>query len=78
VSAHVLDFELELRLRALVCAFEGEMFEEVGGAVCAVGFGARAGIDPDTDGAGLGVGGVFGGDLKGLISMCRLTWIRRS
>ena len=64
MPAHVLNFELELGLGALGGALEGEVLEEVGGAVGAVGFGARAGVDPHADGGGLGVGGVFGGDLQ--------------
>ena len=39
------------------------MLEEVGGAIGLVRFRARAGVDPDADGARLGVGGVFGCDL---------------
>jgi len=58
VRAHVLNLELELRLRALLGALEGEMLEEVGGAIGLVCFGARAGIDPDADGRRLGIGGV--------------------
>ena len=36
------------------------MLEEVRCAICLVGFRARAGIDPDADGARLGVRGVLG------------------
>ena len=35
---------------------EGEMLEEVGGAVGLGGLGAGAGIDPHADGRGLGIG----------------------
>lgn len=41
---------------------EGKVLEEVSSAVCSVGLGAGAGIDPYTDGRGLGVGRVLGGD----------------
>ena len=64
VAAHILDLELELSLAALLSAFEGEMFEEVGGAVGLVCFGARASIDPDADCGCLGVGGVLGRNLQ--------------
>ena len=43
------------------------MFEEVGGAVGFVGFGARAGVDPDANGARLGIRGVFCCDLSSLL-----------
>ena len=68
MAAHVFDFQLELGLRAFGGAFEGKVLKEVGGAVGAVRFGARAGVDPDADGRGLGVGGVFGRDLLFIIS----------
>jgi len=68
VAAHVLDLELELRLGALLGALEGQVLEEVCGTVGLVGLGARTGIDPDTDGAGLGVGRVLSRDLVGVRS----------
>jgi hypothetical protein len=68
VTSHVLNFEFQLVLRALLGALEGEMLEEVGGTVGLVGFGAGAGIDPDADGRGLGEGGVLGGDLEKSVS----------
>jgi hypothetical protein len=63
MTAHVLDLKFELRLAAFLGAFEGEMFEEVSGAVGLVCFGARAGVDPYADGGCLGVRGVFGCNL---------------
>ena len=68
MAAHVLDLELELRLGALLGALEGQVLEEVCGTVGLVGLGARTGIDPDTDGAGLGVGRVLSRDLVGVWS----------
>jgi hypothetical protein len=65
VAAHVLDLQLELGLGALLGALEGQVLEEVCGTIGLVGLGARAGIDPDTDGAGLGVGRVLSRDLEG-------------
>lgn len=44
---------------------EGEMLEEVGGAVGLGGLGAGAGIDPHADGRGLGIGRVLSRDLEG-------------
>jgi hypothetical protein len=68
VAAHVLDLELELRLGALLGSLEGQVLEEVCGTVGLVGLGARAGIDPDTNSAGLGVGRVLGCDLEVMLS----------
>jgi hypothetical protein len=68
VAAHVLNFKLQLRLGALLSALEGQVLEEVCGTVGLVGLGARAGINPDTDSAGLGVGGVLGRDLEVILS----------
>ena len=46
-----------------MCVYlEGKVLEEVSSAVGSVGLGAAAGIDPDTNGRGLGVGRVLGGD----------------
>jgi len=64
VATHVLDLQLELRLRALLGTFEGEMLEEMGGTVGAVGLGARTSVNPYTDSAGLRVWGVLGCDLS--------------
>lgn len=50
VTAHVLDFQLELVLGTLLSTLEGQVLEEVGGAIGAVSLGARAGIYPDADG----------------------------
>lgn len=50
VTAHVLDLELELVLGTLLSTLEGQVLEEVGGAIGAVSLGARAGIYPDADG----------------------------
>lgn len=69
VPAHVLDFQLELRLRALLRALERQMLKEVGGAVGLVRLCARAGVDPDAYGRRLGVGGVLGGDLSGQLML---------
>jgi hypothetical protein len=63
VAAHVLDLELELRLAALGGSLEGQVLEEVCGTIGLVGLGARTSVDPDTDGAGLGVGRVLGRNL---------------
>jgi hypothetical protein len=71
MATHVLNLELELRLAALRGALEGQVLEEVCGSIGLVGLGARAGIDPDTDGAGLGVGGVLSRDLRGMWSAGR-------
>jgi hypothetical protein len=68
VATHVLDLKLELRLGALLGALEGQVLEEVCGTIGLVGLGARTGIDPDTDGAGLGVGRVLSRDLMGVWS----------
>ena len=65
MAAHVLDLELELRLAALGGALEGQVLEEVCGTIGLVGLGARTGVNPDTDGAGLGVGRVLSRDLLG-------------
>lgn len=46
----------------MVVYLEGKVLEEVSSAVGLVGLGAAAGIDPDTDGRGLGVGRVLSGD----------------
>jgi len=58
-------------LRGLACErlagclyLEGEMLEEVGGAVGLVGLGAGAGINPHADRGGLGIGRVLGSDLE--------------
>jgi hypothetical protein len=64
VAAHVLDLELELRLAALGGALEGQVLEEVCGTIGLVGLGARTSVDPDTDGAGLGVRRVLSRDLS--------------
>ena len=40
------------------------MFEEVGGTVVVGGFVAGAGVDPDSDGGGVGAEDVFGGDAE--------------
>jgi len=63
VAAHVLDFQLELGLAALGGTLEGQVLEEVRGTIGLVGLGARAGINPDTNSAGLGVGRVLSRDL---------------
>jgi hypothetical protein len=63
VAAHVLDLELELRLAALGGTLEGQVLEEVCGTIGLVGLGARTCVNPDTDGAGLGVGRVLSRDL---------------
>lgn len=47
---------------AVVVYLEGKVLEEVSSAVGLVGLGAGAGIDPNTDGRGLGVGRVLGGN----------------
>lgn len=54
------------------------MFEEVGGAIGLVRFGAGAGVDPDADGAGLGVRGVFGGNLGRSVSIKMVIIERRA
>lgn len=46
VAAHVFNFQLELLLRSVAGALEGEMLEEVSCAVGLVGFCAAASIDP--------------------------------
>ena len=46
-----------------IAYLEGQVLEEVRGAVRLVRLGPRAGVDPDTDGGGLGPGRVLGGDL---------------
>lgn len=43
---------------------EGQVLEEVSGAAGLVRLGSRTGIDPNTDGRGLGPGGVLGGNLS--------------
>jgi hypothetical protein len=54
-----------LTLATFLRALEGKMLQEVGGTIGAVGLGARTGIDPDTDGAGLRVWRVLGSNLYG-------------
>lgn len=50
---------------------EGQVLEEVRGAVGLVGLGPRPGIDPDADGRRLGPRRVLGGDLRVGESACR-------
>lgn len=45
---------------------EGKVLEEVCGAIGLVRLSAASGVYPDTNGRGLGVWGVLGGDLSGL------------
>jgi hypothetical protein len=65
VTAHVLNLQLQLTLATFLRALEGKMLKEVSSTVGAVGLGARTGIDPDTDSAGLRVWRVLGSDLYG-------------
>ena len=64
MAAHVLDLDLEHVLGAALRALEGHVFEEVGGAVVVRGFVAGAGVDPDSDGGGVGPEDAFGGDAE--------------
>mmetsp|Transcript_661 Transcript_661/g.896 ORF Transcript_661/g.896 Transcript_661/m.896 type:complete len:214 (+) Transcript_661:1128-1769(+) len=64
VSAHVLDFDLELLLGAFGGALEGHVFEEVCGSVVLGGFVAGSCVDPYAYGCGFGAGNGFGGDAE--------------
>lgn len=52
------------------------MLEEVCGAVGLIRLSARAGIDPDADGARLRKGGVLGGDLECNLLESSYLWAR--
>jgi hypothetical protein len=62
VSSEVLNFEFELVLRSLAGALEGHVFEEVSSSRGLVGFGARTGVDPYSDGGGRSGRGRFSSD----------------
>ena len=64
MSPHIFDFDFQLVLRPFGRALEGHVFEEVCGAVVRGRFVARAGVDPDADGGGVGAKGGFGRDAE--------------
>jgi hypothetical protein len=68
-------FRIDDDSMAVVVYLEGKVLEEVSSAVGLVGLCAAAGIDPNTDGRGLGVGRVLGGNGEavaegGALSLC--------
>lgn len=46
---------------------EGQVLEEVGGAICLCRLGSRTGIDPHADGGSLGIWRVLGGDGEAIL-----------
>lgn len=60
VSSHVLDLELQLRLRPLRRPLEGHVLEEVSDTIVGRGLVAGSGVDPEADG-GRGSAGVLCG-----------------
>ena len=52
VCAHVFNFQLQLRLRPLLRAFESHVFEEMSNAVVFIILKAAACVDPQADSCG--------------------------
>lgn len=71
VRAEVLDFQLEVGLRALGGAFERHVLEEVRDAVVLVVLVAGSGVDPQADG-GSGGSGVLRGNAQTAVELCNL------
>ena len=46
---------------------EGQVLEEVGGAICLCRLSSRTGVDPHANGRGLGVGRVLGSDGQAIL-----------
>lgn len=51
---------------------EGQVLEEVGGAICLCCLCSRTGVDPHADSGSLGVWGMLGGDSEAILEGGRL------
>lgn len=72
MPSHIFNLHLDVILSPTLRALESHVFEKVGRAVVLRRLVPAARVDPDADGGGLAVGGLFlGGDVGCGVEGCR-------